>query len=103
MTQRWLPGQVPLSEDEALELKKVRQTGSEQDWLMNESATDREASDTDTAGDSPHFSQCQTLQICLVSWCIIVLSSASFTFRSFPPDMPNTTGQQFAEAISEYM
>ena len=60
MTHFLLPGQVPLSEEEALELKKVRQAGSNQDWLMDESAKDRDASETDMAGDSQPFSLCQT-------------------------------------------
>lgn len=46
-----LTGQMPLSEEEAQELKQARQAGSNQDWLMDEPAPDKAASEEETTGD----------------------------------------------------
>ena len=47
---------MPLSEEEAQELKEARQAGSNQDWLMDEPATDKAACEGETTGDMkvPH-------------------------------------------------
>lgn len=44
-------GQVPLSAEEAQDLQEARQTGVNQDWLMEQSADDRDVSHGHTAGD----------------------------------------------------
>ena len=47
---------MPLSEEEAQELKQARQAGSNQDWLMDEPASNKAASEGETTGDieMPH-------------------------------------------------